>query len=110
VAKRKPVRREASAESRGAEVATVTWMMSVMSTALCAGVAGLIWLFAGDHPGAERVRLFAALLHFGAFVSAVVSLVLLAVVLKVRSEQPPAAVIAFAVVVALATIAAAFAY
>lgn len=81
-----------------------------MSTAVCAGVAGLIWLFAGDHPDAERVRLFAALLHFGGFVAAVVSLVLLAVVLKVRTERPPAPVIAFAVIVALVTIVAAFGY
>lgn len=83
------------------------WMMSVMTTVVC-GVAALVLLTAGNRAGTDYPQLFGRVLHFSAFVSAVVSLVLLGVVLKVRSEPPPTAVTWFAVVVALLTIGAAF--
>ena len=103
-------RRHRPAESRGVEAVTVFWMMSIMTTVVCGGVAALVSLAVGDRPGAEYPRLFARLLHFSAIVSAAVSLVLLGVVLKVRSEPPPPAVTWFAVVVALLVIGAAFLY
>jgi hypothetical protein len=84
-------------------------MVSVMTTTVCGGVAALTLLAVGGQ-AADGPQLFGRLLHFSAFVSAVVSLVLLAVVLKVRSEPPPPAVLWFAVAVALATIGAAFLY
>ncbi len=95
-------------ESRGAEAITVIWMMSVMTTVLCGLVAAAVLLAAADQPGADRPRLFGRLLHFSAFVSATVSLVLLAVVLKFRAQPPPPAVTWFAVIVALLVIGAAF--
>ncbi|REK10932.1 MAG: hypothetical protein DWQ37_15985 [Planctomycetota bacterium] len=110
MAKRKPIPRDASGESRTAEMATVAWMMSVMSNVLCAGVAALVFLAVGDRPDADKVRLFAALLHFGGFVFAVLSLVLLGVVLKLRQQPPPPSITWFAVTVALLTIAAGFLY
>jgi hypothetical protein len=100
--------REQPTESRGVEAVTVLWMMSVMTTVVCGGVAALVLAVVGDRAGADYPRLFGRLLHFAAFVSATVSLVLLGVVLKVRSEPPPAAVTWFSVVVALLAIGMAF--
>lgn len=96
-------RRQPPAESRGAEVVTVVWMTSVVTTVVCGAVAALVLLvFRGDQP-----QIFGRLLHFSAFVSAALSLVLLGVVLKVRSVAPPPVISWFAVVVALSVIAAA---
>ena len=89
-------------------MATVVWMMSVMTTVVCGGVAALVLFAVGDRAGADYPRLFGRLLHFAAFVSATVSLVLLGIVLKVRSEPPPPAVTWFSIVVALLAIATAF--
>ena len=95
-------------ESRGAEAATVAWMMSVLTTLICGAIAAAVLSVVGDGAGSEQVRLFGRLLHFGASVSAVVSLLLLAVVLKVRPESPPPAVTWFAVAIALLAIGTAF--
>jgi hypothetical protein len=103
-------RRERKAETRGVEAVTVIWMMSVITTVVCGGVAALVLLTTSDRAGAEYPKLFGRLLHFSAFVSAVVSLVLLGVVLKVRSEPPPPAISWFAAVVALLVIGTAFLY
>lgn len=97
-------------ESRGAEVATVAWMMSVLTTLLCGGTAAVVLLATLYRAPSEQAQLFGRLLHFGAFVSAIVSLVLLAVVLKVRSASPPPAVTWFAVAIALLAIGTAFLY
>ncbi len=105
-----PQRRDKKAETRSVEAVTVMWMMSVVTTVVCGGMATLVLLAAGDRAGAENPRLFGRLLHFSAFIAAVVSLVLLGVVLKVRSEPPPPAISWFAAVVALLVIGAAFLY
>jgi hypothetical protein len=97
-------------ESRGAEMATVAWMMSVLTTLVCGSVAAAVLLVAGQRVGTEHAQLFGRLLHFAAFVAAVVSLVLLAVVLKVRRQAPPAAVTWFAVGIALLAIGTALFY
>jgi outer membrane biogenesis lipoprotein LolB len=49
-------------------------------------------------------------LHFGAFVAAVVSLILLACVLKFRRQPPPQSVTWFAVIAALLAIGTTFLY
>jgi hypothetical protein len=97
-------------ESRGAEVVTVVWMMSVMTTVVCGAMAALVLLVVSDRAGAEYPRLFGRLLHFSAFVSAIVSLVLLGVVLKVRDEPPPVVISWFSAIVALLVIGGAFLY
>jgi hypothetical protein len=102
--------RDEPTESRGAEVATVAWMMSVMTTLVCGGVAAAVLLGAGNRAGTERAQLLGRLLHFGAFVTAIVSLVLLAVVLKTRKEPPPLAITWGSLAIALLTIGAAFLY
>jgi hypothetical protein len=103
-------RRDSPAEGRASEALTVMWMMSVVTTVACGVVAALVRLAASAGPGNDSALLFSRLLHFGAFVTAIVSLVFLGVVLKVRSEPPPAAVTWFSVAVALAAIGAAFLY
>jgi len=101
---------ERKTETRGVEAVTVMWMMSVMTTVVCGAMAALVLLVAGDRDGAEYPRLFGRLMHFSAFVSAIVSLVLLGVVLKVRSEPPPPAISWFAAAAALLVIGAALLY
>lgn len=86
------------------------WMMSVVTTLVCGGVAALVRLALQIRPGNDYALLFARLLHFGAFVTAIISLILLGVVLKVRSEPPPPVVTWFSLAVALVVIAAAFLY
>jgi len=105
-----PQRRDKQNERRPGDIITVAWMVSVMATTACGGVALLLWSLAQIRPVGPGALLFAALLHFSALVSAIVSLVLLGVVLKVRNEPPPAPVTYFAVAAALATILAAFLY
>jgi hypothetical protein len=97
-------------ESRTSEVVTVVWMMSVVTTVVCGGVAVLVWLAAQSRADSTYPLLFSRLLHFGAFVAAVLSLVLLAVVLKVREHAPPPAITWGSVAAALATILAALLY
>lgn len=97
-------------ETRGADGLTVAWMMSVMTTVLCGVVGGTVVLATRGRAGAEGARTFGALLHFGAFVAAVVSLILLACVLKYRRQAPPQSIIWFAVIAAFVAIATTFLY
>ena len=60
------------------EMATVAWMMAVMATLVCGAAAVLIRLAVGDRAGAENLLLFAHVLHFGAIVTGLVSLLLMA--------------------------------
>ncbi len=97
-------------ETRGADALTVAWMMSVITTVLCGLVGGVILVALSGRVGAETPRLFGRLLHFSAFIAAVISLVLLAVVLKVRRHPPPASITWFAVIAAMVVIGTAFLY
>jgi hypothetical protein len=97
-------------ETRGVDGLTVAWMMSVVTTVLCGVVGGSVVLATRGQVGAESARAFGALLHFGAFVAAVVSLVLLACVLKFRKQPPPASITWFAVIAAFLAIATTFLY
>jgi hypothetical protein len=108
--RRPPQHRDRPPEGRASETFTVMWMMSVVTTLVCGVVAVLVRLALEFGPGNEYALVFSRLLHFSAFVTAVVSLILLAVVLKVRSDPPPLAVTWFSIAVAVAAILAAFLY
>ncbi len=95
-------------ESRPAEAITVAWMLSVMTTLMCAGMAGMVWLFLHDHSGNETAMLLVGYLHFSSFVTAIVSLALLGPVLKMRRAAPPLSIVALAVIAAALPILAAF--
>lgn len=103
------IKRE-TGETRSADGLTVAWMMTVMTTVVCGVVGGAIVLATHGNPAAEQARTFGALLHFSAFVAAVVSLVLLAAVLKFRKQAPPAAITWFAVIAAMVVIGTTFLY
>lgn len=103
-------RRDRQAEGRASEALTVMWMMSVVTTLVCGVVAVLVRLAVQIRPGNDYALLFSRLLHFGAFVSAILSLVLLGVVLKLRSEPPPPPVTWFSFAVAIVVILTAFLY
>jgi len=84
--------------------------MSVMTTALCGASALLVLLVFSGQDAASGARIFGRLLHFSAFVSAVVSLILLGCVLKFREQAPPPVITWSALAVALAAIGTALLY
>jgi heme/copper-type cytochrome/quinol oxidase subunit 2 len=106
--KRRPPRPVAPAESRAVETATVAWMLSVTTTLVCGSSAAIAWALARGQQGADRLLLLARYLHFSSVVTAAVSLVLLAVVLKYRQQAPPPSIVAVAAIVAVLPILAAF--
>lgn len=95
-------------ESRSAETVTVAWMMSVMMTLFCGGAAALVWLAVQDPESHPNAVLFGRLLHFSAIVTALTSLVLAGVALKIRRLPPPKSVTIVAVILAVLPILAAF--
>lgn len=103
------VKRE-TGETQSVDGLTVAWMMSVMTTVVCGAIGGAIVLATRGNPAAERAGMFGALLHFSGFVAAVISLVLLAAVLKFRRQSPPPAITWFAVISAIVVIATTFLY
>ncbi len=86
----------------------MAWMFSAMTTLLCAGVAAIVWLFAGQGGAGDQAMLLARLLHFGSLVAGVVCLVLTVVVLRIRRAPPPRSITILAVIVAVLPILAAF--
>jgi len=91
---------ERPVESRVVEAATVSWMLSAMTTLLCAIAAGLAWVLSRWNPEAEYLLLFAQYLHFCSLVTATVTLALTVAVLKGRQEPPPRGIVVFALIVA----------
>ncbi len=94
-------------ETRIAEVLTVGWMLTVMTTLACGLVSLLLWLAFRDREGAERLVLFSQFLHFSALAMGLFSLGLMAGVLRTRRTNPPKSILIFAVIVALAPLVAA---
>jgi hypothetical protein len=89
-------------------VVTVGWMLSVMTTLVCAVVAALVWLVMRERAEAASAMVLVRLLHFSAVVTACISLALLPVVIKIRREPPPVSLVLFAAIVAALPILAAF--
>ncbi len=78
-----------------------------MTTLFCASCAAIIWLIVRGHDEAKQAMVLVHLLHFSSIVAAVISLVLLAIVLKTRHVAPPPSITVFAVIVAVLPILAA---
>ena len=97
--KRKAPLAVAEPEPPAVVAATVGWMLAVMTTISCTvvalGVRGL-----AREGAAENVQLFARFMHFSAVVTSLVSLALLAVVLKIRNQPPPRSIMAVALIAA----------
>lgn len=108
--KRALQRPELTPETRVSEVLTVGWMMAVVTTLVCSIAVLLVHLTVGTRSDNEMVLVFARLLHFAAVVVAVLSLVLLALVLKVRRVAPPPSITWFSIGLAIAVILAGLLY
>ena len=89
-------------ESRGAEVATIGWMLTTMSTLVCevgvvlARTAQSIW------PTVRHAGALADLLLLAAVMCGTVVLILAGICFRIRRTAPPTPVTVFAVVVAIA--------
>ena len=98
--------KQPNTESRAAEALTVGWMLSVMTTLACelgvvaAKIVHAAWL------QMERLAVLGELLLFAAVVSGLVSLLLAAMVFRVRQVSPPRGVTTFALIVAAAPLVA----
>ncbi len=106
MSKRKPDRRPSKSRSRGtpnspignpAEVLTVGWMLTIVTVIACE----LGWLAslgaASLWPESAAPAALGAVLLLAALLSWLIAMGLLPVVLKLRSEPPPASIIWFAV-------------
>ena len=102
----KPRPKPVSSGTRGVEVLTHLWMLSVVTAFACEIVAALASLvlryFA---PEAAMLNLFVGFMLFAALVVGIISLVLLPLVLWKRSVTPPRGVIVFALVAGSAPLA-----
>jgi hypothetical protein len=105
--KKKKRRPPAPSESQASIVVTVGWMLSVMTTLVCAAVALLVWLVVRERPDSGSAMVLVRLLHFSAVVTACVSLALLPAVIKIRREPPPLSLVVFSAMVAALPILAA---
>lgn len=105
--KRKAPAAVAPAEPPAVVAATVGWMLAVLTTICCTVVAFGVLALAREGM-AENVQLFARFMHFSAVVTSVVSLILLGVVLKIRSEPPPRSIMAVALIAAAVPLVALF--
>jgi hypothetical protein len=99
--KSKPASKGAEDENPGIEFLTVAWALSVMTGLLCdLGAAGTRFLIIDE---ADRtLAMLSGLLFFAAAVVGLISLGLMAIVLRMRSESPPRGFVVFAIVVAIA--------
>ncbi len=86
------------------EPLTVGWMLSVLTALACAAGALTVTWFVRAGEGAARIALLGDLLAFAGFIIGCISLILTAVVIKVRREPPPAPVSIFAVLAGVASV------
>ncbi len=93
-------------ESPASVAVTVSWMLTVMTTLVCAGMALLVWLAVRERAENAVGLMFAGYLHFASLATAFVSLALLPAVYKVRRDPPPPSIVAFALLAAALPIVA----
>jgi len=114
-ATRRPQNRERSVRRNGGGAAdrepavdaiTIAWTASVSAVFLADMVTIAAHFFARSHPEAKSAPVFAAIMLLTASLMGVVSLVLLAVVWRVRQLKPPQGFLVFAALVATAPILA----
>jgi hypothetical protein len=86
-------------ESRAAEAATVAWLLSALAAALCQIGGGAAWLLRGESMG---LKYLAGYLLLAAIVAGVLSLLLLAMVLRWRKVRPPPGLVWGSVIVGVA--------
>ncbi len=111
--KKKAKQRDRQAAPRGVEspaslFVTVGWSLTVLTTLACTAAGGLGEWLLRDRPSTDPAAIFVQLLRVSGAVTAVVSLLLLPVVYRVRREPPPMGLVTFAIVVAFVAILASF--
>lgn len=90
---------ETTQESQGAEAATVAWLITVLSVAICDFGTGFIRLWLG--PQDKSLGMLAGVLFFAALTIGLISLGLLQVVLRSRRVPPPRGLVVFGVTVSV---------
>jgi hypothetical protein len=106
--RKNPRIQQPSTDTRAGEALTVGWMLSVMTTVACEVGVVTARVVHAVGPEFERVVVLGELLLFAAVVSGLVSLLLAAMVFRVRQVAPPNGVTAFALIVAVAPLVALF--
>jgi hypothetical protein len=93
-------------ETPAAEAATVAWLVSVMMAALLEVLAAGAHIYMATAGPTEQRVLLANYALYTAAATGLISLLLAAATLKLRTEQPPPKVTAFSLVVAVAPLVA----
>lgn len=97
----RPPQRTAGTPEQEIEFFTVGWSLSVLTALVCeisalaAGLASRIW------PDVQPISAFGGLMLFAAQVAGVLSVVLLAIVWRGRSDRPPQSLVVASIVIAL---------
>jgi hypothetical protein len=100
-------RRSTAVHNKSVDVLTVGWMLMVFTTLACEVLAGVAHFYVtGFDRQAKGVELLSSMLLFAAFVVGLLSLIVGAVVVHSRRTTPPRSIVVFAVIVALAPLAA----
>jgi hypothetical protein len=101
---KKRSRRPATGESRTADVATIGWMLMVITALVCElGFAVARWFASAEPDGPLDV--LAQLLLFAAAVIGLISLIAAPLAIKSRREPPPRGITVFALLVGAAPLA-----
>jgi hypothetical protein len=82
------------------EFVTVAWMLAVMTVLICElGFAAARAFLLLVNSEANLIRALAAMLFFAALVVGLISLGMMAIVIRMRRDPPPRGIVAFATVV-----------
>lgn len=93
---------KAPEESRHAEVTTIAWMLSVVTTLFCELGSLVAWVFLRFQPESAWVGLLSRYLLAAAAIIGVISLLLAVGVFKLRRVPPPPGIMGFALAIGLA--------
>ena len=93
-------------ETAAAEALTSAWTLTVMTVLLCDVGAGLARLYFNARPDAAMIAVLSGMLLFAAAAIGIISMLLLALVVRVRRELPPRGFVVFSLVVAVAPLLA----
>lgn len=99
---RLPLRADGPGEDRVTEFLTVAWMLSVFTTLVCELSAVAATWYLRSNPEAVSITALASTLIFAALVIGLLSLVLMAIVWKMRRVRPPSGISVFSLVVGAA--------
>ena len=94
------------AETRTAEVATVGWMLAMVTALACEVLTTLAKWYVRLRPNAEVIQAVAELLFFAALVTGLISLIAAAAAFRLRQTRPPTGITVLALAVGVAPLVA----